>query len=84
MPQPKVSVSWKVFGLLLQVFAGVLLMYLSIAIVLAVLKNPVGQATIVALVLFIALGWALWAMLPDWLRKIIRWAITRKDRHHEN
>jgi hypothetical protein len=27
--------------------------------------------------------WALWIMLPEWFRKLVHWALTRKDRRHE-
>ncbi len=82
-PQPKVSLWWKVLGFLLQVLCGVVLVYLSLCVFVEMLKNPSVQAGLVGMGLLLAVLWALWAMLPDWFRKVIGRALKRKERRHE-
>ena len=82
-PQPKVSFWWKVLGFILRVLLGVLLVLISIAIVLAMLRTPAGQALFLALGFLLATLWALWLMLPEWFRTFIHRRLTRREHRDE-
>lgn len=80
-PQPKVSLWWKVLGVLLRVVVGAFLIVLSIVVTVELLRTSVVQNSLVVMGLFVAILWALWIVLPEWLRKLIHWLIRRRDRH---
>lgn len=82
-PQPKISVWWKVFTFLLQVAGGVLLVYISLAVLLGLLRSPVVQSGMVVLGLLLMLLWAVWALLPEWIRKVIHRLVIRKEHRDE-
>jgi hypothetical protein len=82
-PQPNVSIWWKVLGFLLQIFFGVVLAYVSLSVLLTLLKSPMVQAGFVLLLLLLGLLWALWLMLPEWFRNLIYRLLRRKERRHE-
>ena len=82
-PQPRVSVWWKVLELLLQAATGCFLAVLSIFLIVAFLKSPQGQTVLITLALLILALWALWSMIPEWLRKLIHQALKRKEHRHE-
>lgn len=83
-PQPKVSGWWHVFGFLVRILLGALLVWLSLVILVpaieAFLKQPVVQLGMVVLAMLLAGLWFLWSLLPLWLQKIIRRFYERKDR----
>jgi hypothetical protein len=82
-PQPKVSFWWRVLEFLLRVLLGVVLAALSIALAGELLRNSVVQGCLLILALLLAGLWAIWAMLPDWLRKLVYRLLKRKQEHHE-
>jgi RNA polymerase subunit RPABC4/transcription elongation factor Spt4 len=82
-PQPKVSFWWRVLEFLVRILCGIGLVCLSLSILVALLKSPMAQAGLLALGLLLLIMWALWIMLPEWFRKLIHWAMTRKERRHE-
>ncbi len=82
-PQPKVSLWWKILGFVLQILCGIALVYLSLSLLVELLKTPMVQAGLLALGLLLIIMWALWAMLPEWFRKLIGRVLKRKERHHE-
>jgi len=82
-PQPKVSLWWKVLGFLLRMLSGILLVLISLAVALELLRSPAVQDSLIALVLLVAVLWALWAMLPEWFRKFVHWLLERRIRRHE-
>ncbi len=82
-PQPKVGLWWKVLGFVLQIVAGILLICLSLSVLVELLKSPVIQSAMVLLGFLLMGLWALWAMLPEWLRKLTHRALKRKERSHE-
>jgi hypothetical protein len=71
---------WKVLGFLLRVGLGVFLAVLSLEVLVALLKNPVVQSGIVVLGLLLIALWGVWAVLPEWFRNLVHWAIRRKSR----
>jgi len=82
-PQPKVSLWWKAFGFVLQIVCGIVLVYLSLSFLVDLLKSPMVQAGLLGLGLLLLVMWALWAMLPEWFRKLIGRVLKRKERHRE-
>jgi len=82
-PQPKVSFWWRVLEFLLRVCSGIVLVYLSIALLVEALKSPVVQAGLIGLGLLLLILWALWIMLPEWFRSFIHRVLRRKERRHE-
>ena len=86
-PQPKVSLGWRVLEYLVRVVIGVLLVYVSLALLLAavedLLRMPAIQNGLLALDILLVVLWWLWSKLPDWFRKAIRRSLKRKERSHE-
>jgi hypothetical protein len=82
-PQPRVSVWWKILEFLAKVFFGVVLVYLTLAGFVALLKTPQFQNALIVFGILIGLLWWLWSLLPEWFRKLARRSITRKERNHE-
>ena len=82
-PQPKVSIWWKFLGILLRAATGCLLVVLSLLVLVVFLRSPEGQATLIAFAFVVIALWALWIMIPDWLRKLIHRALKRKEHRHE-
>lgn len=78
-PQPKVSLWWKVLEFLLRILFGIVLVYLSLALLVEALKSPMVQAGLVGLGLLLLVLWACWIMLPEWFRKVIHRAVKRKE-----
>jgi uncharacterized membrane protein YbhN (UPF0104 family) len=68
---------------MLRVLLGVLLVLLSIAIVLAMLRTPAGHALFLTLGFSLATLWALWLMLPEWFRKFIHRRLKRREHRDE-
>lgn len=82
-PQPKVSLGWKVLEFLTKVVFGTLLVYLSIAGVVALLRTREVQEGLVILGILLGILWWLWSLLPEWFRKLVRRSRNRKERSHE-
>ena len=85
-PQPKVSGWWKVLSFLLQVVVGGFLLFLSllvfVEIVKGLLSSPRVQNGFVALGILLGVLWWIWSELPDWLRKLVRRLLKRKERRN--
>lgn len=76
-PQPKVSPVWKLLEWLARAAVVVLIVFTFLALVAELVQIPrVTQALVCLLLLFGAL-WAIWAMVPNWLRRIVRWSFSR-------
>ncbi len=82
-PQPRISVWWKVLEFLAKVISGVLLVYLTLAGFVALLKTPQFQNALIVFGILIGLLWWLWSLLPEWFRKLVRRSLRRKERGHE-
>ena len=83
MPQPRVSPWWKVLAFLVKAFAGLLLVYVSIAFIASLLQRPETQAALVGIAILLGVLWGLWSLLPEWLQRVVRWCLRRnkEDRH---
>jgi hypothetical protein len=84
MPQPKVSLWWKALAFLTKVFAGLLLVYVSLAFIVSSLQRPEAQAALVGISILLGVLWGLWSLLPEWLQRLVRWCLRRnKEDKHE-
>lgn len=82
-PQPRISGWWKVLEFLAKVIFGVLLVYLTLAGFVALLKTPQFQNGLLVFGILIGLLWWLWSLLPEWFQKLVRRSNRRKERSHE-
>jgi hypothetical protein len=86
MPQPKVSIWWRILEFLARVLLGIALVFVSLAALVAALRElfprPEVQGGLVILGILLILLWWLWCQLPEWFRKLIHKSLKRKDRDH--
>jgi len=82
-PQPKVSVWWKVLEFLARIGFGVLLVYVSLSVLVALLQTREVQNGLIVLGVLLGILWWLWSLLPDWFRKLVRRSRRQKERNHE-
>jgi hypothetical protein len=82
-PQPRVSIWWKVLEVLVEVSLGVLLVFVTAAVVVAALESAQVQNGLLVLAVLVGLLWWLWSQLPEWFRKLVRKALRRKERGRE-
>lgn len=82
-PQPKVSPWWRVLELLARVVGAVLLVYLSLTLLVAVLRTPQGQGGFIVIGILLGLLWWMWIELPEWFRRLVRNSWKRKERERE-
>jgi hypothetical protein len=82
-PQAAVSFWWKLLEFLAQVVFGVLLVYVSLAGLIALLRTREVQAGLVVFGILLGILWWLWSLLPEWFRKLVIRSIKRKEQNHE-
>ena len=82
-PSRKFPAGGRVLEFLLRILFGIILVYLSLSLLVALLKSPMVQAGLVRLGLLLLVLWALWMMLPDWFRKFVHGRVMRKESKHE-
>lgn len=87
-PQPKVSVWWRILEWLALMVVGAFAILISAVLVFEFLKavfgTPEGQAALVGLGILSGALWCLWALLPDWFRKLVRKQFRNGRDRHEN
>ncbi len=71
-PQPKLPMSWRLAALLLQFVLGILLVYGSLSLLIALIRTPQFQQFLVATGLLVGGAWWCYSKLLDWLQKLIR------------
>jgi hypothetical protein len=77
-PQPKVPAMWKLLAILVRLGLGLLLLYLSLAFLVALMKTTQLQEAFVCIGLLLVGLWLMWSKLPDWLQDLIRSAAKRR------
>jgi hypothetical protein len=82
-PQPKVPMSWRLLAIVARIGLGLVLFYLSLSLVIALVRSPEVERTLVALGLLLACLWCLWSKLPDWFQDLIRALWKRKENKDE-
>jgi len=82
-PQPRVRLWSRVLEVLFRGAVAVVLIYLGAVVLVALLKgiltSPRGQGAVVVLGIMALLLFWLWHKLPQWLRKLIRRSLGRKE-----
>lgn len=86
-PQPRVSFVWHLLAFVLRVVLGALLVWASLSVLVILIpmllqRAEVQEGLIVLGFLLIGL-WSLWAILPQWLQRLIRRLIRGKDTKHD-
>jgi hypothetical protein len=82
-PGPKIPMSWRLLAILARLGLGLVLFYASLSLVIALVRSPEVQRTLVALGLLLACLWWLWSKLPDWFQDLIRALWKRKENKDE-
>lgn len=83
-PQPKVSLLWRIGAVFVRILLGALLVAASLALLVALLSMREVQNGLIAIGLLLVGLWFLWSLLPDWFRKVIHWALKRKEKEHRD
>ncbi|MGD0904699.1 MAG: hypothetical protein ABR924_17320 [Terracidiphilus sp.] len=71
-PQPRIPMSLRLLALLARLGLGLLLFYVSLSLVIALVRTPEVQKAFVAFGVLLAALWWLWSKLPDWFQDVIR------------
>lgn len=82
-PQPKIPMSWRLAALVLRLALGVLLFYLSLSLLIDLIRTPQFQQLLVVTGFLVGGLWWLYSQLPEWLQKILR-AIWRWKTHDDS
>lgn len=64
--------SLRLLALLARLGLGLLLFYVSLSLVIALVRTPEVQKAFVAFGVLLAALWWLWSKLPDWFQDVIR------------
>lgn len=81
-PQPKIPMSWRLLAILIRLGLGLLLFYVSLSLLVALLRSPEFQHFLVVVGLLLGSLWWCYSKLPDWLQELIR--TLWKWRNHDN
>ncbi len=81
--QPHVSFGWKVLEVLAKAGFGIFLVYVSLAVLLGLLRRPQFQAGLLIIGVLLGILWWLWSQLPEWFRKFVWRSLKRKEHDRE-
>jgi hypothetical protein len=62
---------------------GLLLFYLSLSLVIALLRIPGFESTFLALASVLGVLWGLYSKVPDWLQELLRSLWKRKENNDD-
>lgn len=82
-PQPRIPMYLRLLAILARLGLGLLLFYASLSVVVALLRNPQIQQSLVAFTLLLIVLWILWTKLPDWFREAIRTFWKNRSGHED-
>ena len=82
-PQPKVSPVWRVLEFLARVMVGLLIVYVVLSFLYGIATTPQTGNALMALGLLLCALVVLWAMLPDWFKRLV-WRSMGKGGRHED
>ena len=82
-PQPRVSPVWRLMGFLAKVVVALLLAYVLLAFLYELFTRPETGNALVALGFLFGALWFLWGMVPEWLRKAVRWSLGKGRQGHD-
>jgi len=74
--------SWRLAALVLRLSLGVLLFYISLSLLIDLIRTPQFQHLLVLMGFLVGGLWWLYSQLPEWLQKVLR-AIWRWKTHDE-
>jgi hypothetical protein len=83
VPQPKVSPVWRVLEFLARVIVGLLIVYVVLSFVYGLVTTPQTGNALMALGLLLCALFVLWAMLPDWFKRLVRRSMGKGGRHED-
>lgn len=81
-PQPKIPMSWRLLALLFRLGLGLLLFYISLDLLVALVRSPQFHQFLVVTGLAVGGLWWCYSKLPDWLQNLIR-ALWRWKSHDD-
>jgi hypothetical protein len=83
MPQPRVPISWRLLAVLAQAVFGWFLLYVSVSVLAAFLKDRTRHVAtpdrLIVDLFVLTLLWGSWTLLPDGCRWIIHRSLMRKS-----
>lgn len=82
-PQPKIPMSLRLLALLARLGLGLLLFYATLSLIVALLRSPQVQQSLVAAGLLLIVLWFLWSKLPEWFREAIRSFWKNRGNHDD-
>lgn len=82
-PQPKVSSLWKVMEFSARVILGLLIVYVVLSFVYGIVTTPRTGDALITLGLLLGALLILWAMLPDWFKRLVRRSMNRGGRRED-
>ncbi|MGB9105367.1 MAG: hypothetical protein WCC59_11460 [Terriglobales bacterium] len=74
---------WRILGFLAKVVIALLLAYVLLAFLYELFTRPETGNALVALGFLFGALWLLWGMVPEWLRKAVRWSLGKGGRGHD-
>ena len=83
VPQPKVSLVWRVLEFLARVMAGLLIVYVVLSFLYGMVTSPATGNALLALGLLLCALFVLFAMLPDWFKRLVRRSMGKGGRHED-
>lgn len=78
-PQPKIPMSWRLLAIVARLGIGLLLFYVSLTLLIDLLRTPAFQQLLVLVGLLLGGLWWLYSKLPDWLQELLRSLWRRKE-----
>jgi DNA-directed RNA polymerase subunit RPC12/RpoP len=71
-PQPKIPMSWRLLAILLRLGFGLLLFYVTLTLLIDIVRTPQFQQFLVLAGLMLGGLWWCYSKLPNWLQELIR------------
>jgi RNA polymerase subunit RPABC4/transcription elongation factor Spt4 len=71
-PQPMIPVGLRFLAHVVRLVLGLLLLYASLLVLIALISSPRVQQFLVACGVLLGILWLLWSRLPDWSREALR------------
>lgn len=83
VPQPKVSLVWRVLEFLARVLVGLLIVYVVLSFLYGIATSPQTGNALMALGLLLGALFILLTMLPDWFKRFVRRSMGKGGRHED-
>ena len=73
----------RLLAILARLGLGLLLFYATLSLLVALLRSPQVQQSLVAMGLLLSVLWILWSKLPDWFQDAIRSFWKNRSGHED-